>query len=103
MKNDFVEGEAELSGSEDDVSDDEDENELDKLEMEEGDLDDIDEDLVRSQVSRIFARREIFQHFQHQLAYSSAQNLSFFRNGNFLLGKIAFQFCFMTCLLDVLA
>ena len=65
MKNDFVEGEAELSGSEDDVSDDEDENELDKLEMEEGDLDDIDEDLVRSQVSRIFARREIFQHFQH--------------------------------------
>ena len=65
MKNDFVEGEAELSGSEDDVSDDEDENELDKLEMEEGDLDDIDEDLVRSQVSRIFSRREIFQHFQH--------------------------------------
>ena len=55
MKNDFVEGEAELSGSEDDVSDDEDENELDKLEMEEGDLDDIDEDQVRSQVSHIFS------------------------------------------------
>ena len=42
-----------MSGSEDDVSDDEDENELDKLEMEEGDLDDIDEDQVRSQVGRI--------------------------------------------------
>ena len=57
LKNVFVEGEAELSGSDDDLSDDEDEKELDKLEMEEGDLDDIDEDQVRSEVSHIFSRR----------------------------------------------
>ena len=44
----FVEKEADLSGSE--GSEDEDEKGLDILEMEEGDLDDIDEDDVRDQV-----------------------------------------------------
>lgn len=47
----FVEKEADLSGS--DGSEDEDEKGLDVLEMEEGDLDDIDEDDVRDQVGRI--------------------------------------------------
>jgi len=51
MLKNFVEKEADLSGSE--GSEDEDEKGLDILEMEEGDLDDIDEDDVRDQVGRI--------------------------------------------------
>ena len=52
IRREFLEAEAELSGSE--GSDDEDERGLDKLLMEEGDLDDIDEDAVRDQVRRYF-------------------------------------------------
>ena len=54
IRKEFLEAEAELSGSE--GSDDEDERGLDKLLVEEGDLDDIDEDAVRDEVGRIHHR-----------------------------------------------
>jgi len=54
LKKDFFEAEAELSGgSEEEFSDDEDERGLDRLEMEEGDLDDIDEAEESEKVGRI--------------------------------------------------
>jgi len=54
LKKDFFEAEAELSGgSDDEFSDDEDERGLDKFEMEEGDLDDIDEAKESEKVGRI--------------------------------------------------
>ena len=51
LKKDFFEAEAELSGaSDEEVSDDEDEKGLDRLEMEEGDLDEIDDDAEAAKV-----------------------------------------------------
>ncbi|QQP38126.1 Claspin, partial [Caligus rogercresseyi] len=49
---DFYENEAELSGSDDGLSD-EDEAEMDNLEMEEGDLEDLDHEEVREEVGKI--------------------------------------------------
>ena len=57
IRKEFLENEAELSGSE--ASDDEDEHGLDKLLAEEGDLDDIDEDAVRDEVGRIHHRQNL--------------------------------------------
>jgi len=54
LKKDFFEAEAELSGgSDEEVSDDEDEKGLDRLEMEEGDLDEIDDEAEAAKVGRI--------------------------------------------------
>ena len=56
LRRDFYDVEAELSDEEDgraDVSDDEDEKGLDRFEMEEGDLDEIDEDAVRAKVKNM--------------------------------------------------
>lgn len=54
LRKDFYEAEAELSGgSDEEFSDDEDERGLDRLEMEEGDLDDIDNDEEAEKVGRI--------------------------------------------------
>ena len=49
LRKDFLENEAELSGSEE-GSDDEDEKGLDRFEMEEGDLDEIDIDMEKDKV-----------------------------------------------------
>ena len=57
IRKEFIDAEADLSGSE--GSDDEDERGLDKLLVEEGDLDDIDIDEVRYFFSNIFFAREI--------------------------------------------
>lgn len=51
-----MENEAELSGSEPE-SGDEDERGLDRLEIEEGDLDDLDDEEVRDEVGKIHQRR----------------------------------------------
>jgi len=56
LKKDFFEAEAELSGSEE-GSDDEDERGMDRLEMEEGDLDEIDMDEERDKVGRIHQKQ----------------------------------------------
>jgi len=54
LRKDFFEAEAELSGgSDEEFSDDEDERGLDRLEMEEGDLDDIDDEAEAAKVGRI--------------------------------------------------
>lgn len=54
LRKDFFEAEAELSGgSDEEFSDDEDERGLDRLEMEEGDLDDIDDEAEAEKVGRI--------------------------------------------------
>jgi hypothetical protein len=50
LRKDFLENEAQLSGSEE-GSDDEDERGMNKMEMELGDLDDIDDDVERDKVS----------------------------------------------------
>ncbi len=55
-----MENEAELSGSEPE-SGDEDEHGLDRLELEEGDLDDLDDEEVRDEVGRIHHRRQLDQ------------------------------------------
>ena len=55
-----MENEAELSGS-DFGSDDEDERGLDNLLMEEGDMDDLDEDEVRDEVGRMHHRQQLDQ------------------------------------------
>ena len=59
LRRDFYDIEAELSDEEGgglEVSDDEDEKDLDRLEMEDGDLDDIDETEEREKVGRIHQR-----------------------------------------------
>ena len=63
IRREFVEAEAELSGSEaeGDWGEDEDERGLDRLEAEAGDLDDLDEDEVRDEVGRIHHRRLLDQ------------------------------------------
>jgi len=54
LRKDFFEAEAELSGgSDEEFSDDEDERGLDRLEMEEGDLDEIDDEAEAAKVGRI--------------------------------------------------
>merc|ERR1712029_145490 len=57
IRKEFLENEAELSGSE--ASDDEEKRGLDKLLAEEGDLDDIDADVVRDEVGRIHHRQQL--------------------------------------------
>ena len=57
IRKEFLDAEAELSGSE--GSDDEDERGLDKLLVEEGDLDDIDIDEVRYFFIQYFFAREM--------------------------------------------
>merc|ERR1712008_235362 len=57
IRKEFLDAEAQLSGSE--GSDDEDERGLDKLLVEEGDLDDIDIDEVRDEVGRIHHRQQL--------------------------------------------
>ena len=55
LRKDFYDEEAELSDEEGvgmDLSDDEDERNLDRFEMEEGDLDDIDEHAEREKVQK---------------------------------------------------
>ena len=47
LRREFVDNEAELSGS-DQGSDDEDERGMDRIELEEGDLDDIDQEEVKT-------------------------------------------------------
>jgi len=59
LRKDFFEAEAELSGSEEELSDDEDEKDLDRLELEEGDLDDIDETEERDKVGRIYQKNQL--------------------------------------------
>merc|ERR1719195_2031315 len=62
LRRDFYDVEAELSDEEDgraDVSDDEDEKGLDRFELEEGDLDEIDEDAERAKVERIHQRMQL--------------------------------------------
>ncbi len=54
-----MENEAELSGSDLEVSGDEDERGLDRLEAEEGDLDDINYEEVRDEVGKIHHRRAL--------------------------------------------
>ncbi|TRY75331.1 hypothetical protein TCAL_01352 [Tigriopus californicus] len=56
LRREFVENEAELSGSEPD-SGDEDEHGLDQIELEDGDLDDMDEDEVRDRLGQIHQRQ----------------------------------------------
>jgi len=56
LRRDFFENEAELSGSDEEVSEDEDERGLDRLEMEEGDLEDIDENEENDKVGRIYQK-----------------------------------------------
>jgi hypothetical protein len=53
IRGEFLEREAKLSGSEV-GSDDEDEDGLDRLMVEEGDLDDVDEEAVRDEVKNCF-------------------------------------------------
>ena len=60
IRKEFLENEAELSGS-DLGSADEDERGLDRLMQEEGDLDDIDEDEVRDEVGRLHHRAVLDQ------------------------------------------
>ena len=60
LRKEFLEREAELSGSDVD-SGDEDEKGLDRMEMEEGDLDDLDEDEVREQVEKIHQKQILDQ------------------------------------------
>merc|ERR1719195_2356509 len=62
LRRDFYDVEAELSDEEDgraDVSDDEDEKGLDRFEMEEGDLDEMDEDAEKEEVERIHQRMQL--------------------------------------------
>jgi hypothetical protein len=56
IRREFVDNEAELSGS-DIGSDDEDERGLDRLDVEAGDLDDVDEEAVRDEVGRLHHRQ----------------------------------------------
>ena len=60
LRREFLEREAELSGSDAD-SGDEDEKGLDRMELEEGDLDDLDEDEVREQVEKIHQKQILDQ------------------------------------------
>merc|ERR1711872_44790 len=53
LRKDFLENEAELSGSDDEFSEDEDEHGLDRLELEEGDMEEIDEQLEMDKVGRL--------------------------------------------------
>lgn len=56
LRKEYVEEEAELSGS-DAGSEDEDERGLNRLELEEGDFDELDEEQIRDEVGKIHQRR----------------------------------------------
>jgi len=59
LKKNFFDAEAELSGSEDEFSDDEDEKGLDRLELEEGDYDEIDENEERDKIGRVYQKNQL--------------------------------------------
>jgi len=59
LKKNFFDAEAELSGSEDEFSEDEDEKGLDRLELEEGDYDEIDETEERDKIGRVYQKNQL--------------------------------------------
>ena len=72
LRRDFYDVEAELSDEEDgraDVSDDEDEKGLDRFEMEEGDLDEIDEDAERAKVKNMSEAKAYIQGWNSVLIF----------------------------------
>ena len=71
MRGMFVENEAALSGSDDELanySEDEDERGLDRLDVEDGDMDDLDEDELKDELERIH-HREVLNQDQREIKY----------------------------------
>ena len=71
MRGVFVDEEAALSGSDEELarySDDEDERGLDRFEQEAGDADDLDDDDVRDELERIH-HREVLNQDQREIKY----------------------------------